>query len=81
MLAKYRIVETNNSDTSNLLNTHRDNTDSESERFILTREVNEQNKTYITPLTKPLEYLTRLIQGMSNFLFLANSRQSGPSPD
>ena len=55
------------SETSNLLNTRRGNTDSASEARILTQEeVDEQIKTYNAPLTKQLEDLTQLLQGMSS---------------
>ena len=60
------MTEFNSSDNSDLQNARSSNNDSESESHILTQEaVDEQIKNYIGPLTKQLEDLTGLIQGMS----------------
>ena len=50
----------------NQQNAHRGNTESESEARILTKEDDEPIWTYITPLIKQLEDVTRLIQGVSS---------------
>ena len=65
MLASNRNSETNNYETSDFPNAYRDNTGSDSEAGFLTkREVEEQIMTYIAPLTKQLEDLIWLIEGM-----------------
>ena len=49
------------------LNARTSNTDSESRlRILKLEEVDEKIKTYIAPLIKKLQDLTRLIQGMSS---------------
>ena len=59
------MTEINNSEISGLLKAHRDDVDSDSNVRILTQEeVKEKIKSYIAPLTKQLEDLTWLIQGM-----------------
>ena len=58
----------NSSENNALLNVHSSNPDSDSKPHILTQKaVDGQNEKYIAPLTKQLEYLTRLIKGMSSF--------------
>ena len=62
-----RMTENSMSEKCDSLNAHRDNVDSQSKARILTKEeVHEYIETYITSLTKQLEDLTRLIQGMSS---------------
>ena len=52
-LAINRLIETNNSETSDLKDAHRSNIYSESRARILTqKKLDEQIKTYITALTK-----------------------------
>ena len=89
-LANSKNTETNSSKSSTLLNAHSGNTDSESEERILTQEeVDEQNETYVAPVIKQLEDLTRLIREMSSFHqqnlsrvgTSANSSRVGPQPD
>ena len=65
-LASNRMNEFSSSETTDLPNAHRNNTDSESEECILTQvKVNEQIRNYIAPLTKQLVILTQFIQGVS----------------
>ena len=50
--------------SSDFLNAQKNNTDSESEASIPTQEeVDERIKNYNTPMSKPLEYLTHLMNG------------------
>ena len=77
------------SEHNDTLKTHKSNTNFEFEARILTQEeVDEQGRTYFAPLTKLLEDLTRLIQGMSSIHQInlpqrartsANSSTAGPS--
>ena len=65
-IANNRMTAISTSGTSDILNNHRGNTDSDSEARIMTQEeVNEQIKNYTANLTVQLEDLTRLRQGMS----------------
>ena len=61
-----RITGMSNNEINGSQNGHRKNSDSESKPHNLTQEaVHEQIKNYIAPLTKQLEDLTQLIQGIS----------------
>ena len=85
------MTESSISLTRDLLNADRSNTESESEARILTQiEVDEQIKTNIATLTKHLEDLTRLMQGMSSVhrqnnslraITTVNSSVADTSPD
>ena len=58
--------EDKNSESNPIMSAKKIKTDSESGARILTqKEVDEQVKNYVASLTKQLEDLTRLIQGMS----------------
>ena len=91
MLANTSITETDSIDVNKPLNTHVSNTCSESEARILTQEeVGEHIRTYVAHLTKQLENLIRLIQGLLSVHWQnlsprvstsANSSASDPSPD
>ena len=60
------MTDINSSKNNDLLNAHSSSLEFDSEPHILTQEaVVEEMKNYITPLTKQLEDLTRLVQGMS----------------
>ena len=60
------LIESNFYERSPILSAHKDNVSIVSEARILTQEeIDDQIKIYITSLTKQLENLTRLIQGMS----------------
>ena len=49
------MTETNSSEADNLLYAHRSNVDAESEgRIVKQKHVDEEIRTYITPLTKQL---------------------------
>ena len=60
------MIGNDGSETNTLVNAHGSKADSESGARILTQEeVDEQIKNKINPLTRQLEDLTRLIEGMS----------------
>ena len=67
------------------LGTHENDVKSESQTPILTRdEVDGQGRSYIAPLTKQLEDLTRLMQGMSStqqLKFSPGFSAAGQPPD
>ena len=85
------MADDNSSDFGVPQNDYIGNTDFEPEARILTQEeLDEQIETYIAPLIKQLNDLTRLIQGMSsvhpqNLILRAstrtNSSAAGLSPD